>query len=945
MMGLYISSFLFFINEMIAQDMQSNEYEIYQLKTNTGWEDWALDTVAFYIQKMQVIDKANCNWDNCIDNSVQLMECFYFKSDFDSLLYHLELPKKEQWLSMVSSTNSLLDNYLNMWGIYYNSLNDYRKAATIFEKLQHQDLNKKNKNYSNIVEGYTNLSNIYNNKGDYSQSIIYAKQGLFYQRDSVQQYIHINTSKLLNNQAFAFFQKNNTRQSNTLYFKALNILKEIEGSTQIQKEFIQIYQNIALNYKKQLHYDKALEWLTRAIDRQQKFNIKDDVLQSDIYRHLGEVRLLQGRYKKALDYSNRGLDLRKEVYGNQHQAVAMSYKIIADIYAQQHQAQAALNNYQNAIQALTHHLDHNQNPNLKHSISGKTDLLQILQAKAQTQQTIHQHPQALATYQTAIDLIDTLRLNYIAEGSKYLLLEKAVPIYEGAIQTAIELGKNKLAFQLAEKSKAVLLLENIKNLQAKSFAHIPETTLEQERDFKIQIAFTERQAFEAQQAADEDKSKTLQQKLFNLKYEYQVFLKEIERSYPAYYQLKYDTKVSTVEQVQRELLNEKNALVEFFVGENHIFTFVVTAKDIQVYQQAKSSDFEKNIAQLKMALKTPTGEQTVFEGFTAAAWYFYQQLMQPVVVQLNPTIEQLIIVPDGQLNYLPFQTFIRHQADGRYQEARYDTLSYLVQDFTLSYAYSSTLLLEMGKARDNKKQPVQEFGGFAPVFRGEEGQQRGTEQLASLVNSWKEVTQIDSIVNGVVFLEEAANKKTFLDRVADYRILHLATHAAVNDSFPSNSRIHFYDDFLTVGEIYNLPLSAELAVLSACETGTGRLQKGEGLMSLARAFAYSGCPSLVTSLWQVDDEQTAEVMIDFYEGLYQGQAKDVALRQAQLAYLKNSYQSYQHKHPFYWASFVIVGNVEGVFEIGAYCPCLWSLGLLMIGGLLGFWWKKKINAE
>jgi CHAT domain-containing protein len=173
-------------------------------------------------------------------------------------------------------------------------------------------------------------------------------------------------------------------------------------------------------------------------------------------------------------------------------------------------------------------------------------------------------------------------------------------------------------------------------------------------------------------------------------------------------------------------------------------------------------------------------------------------------------------------------------------------------------------------------------------------------------------------------------------------------HALIDDNNPMNSRLAFArdatdsleDGYLNAYELYNMELSADLAVLSACETGFGSLKKGEGIMSLARAFAYAGCPSLVMSHWKVDDRSSSQLMNAFYGYLSQGLSKNEALRQAKLTFLKDADE--QTAHPFYWGSFAVVGNIDPILEESNWR--WWAIGsvlMIVIIGFLGYQFSKK----
>jgi len=195
------------------------------------------------------------------------------------------------------------------------------------------------------------------------------------------------------------------------------------------------------------------------------------------------------------------------------------------------------------------------------------------------------------------------------------------------------------------------------------------------------------------------------------------------------------------------------------------------------------------------------------------------------------------------------------------------------------------------------------------------GQVSGTDRSTVTNLPWSrfEVSSIADNVGGSAYYEEAANELAFKKEAGKYGIIHIATHAFTDDESPSYSRLLFNngggndeDGVLYAYEIYSLRLNSELAVLSSCNTGMGKLIKGEGIFSLARAFMYAGVPSVIMSLWDVDDRSTAEIVVGFYKRLVNGESKADALRNVKLDYLRNSDQL--TANPVYWAGLVSIGD-------------------------------------
>jgi CHAT domain-containing protein len=185
----------------------------------------------------------------------------------------------------------------------------------------------------------------------------------------------------------------------------------------------------------------------------------------------------------------------------------------------------------------------------------------------------------------------------------------------------------------------------------------------------------------------------------------------------------------------------------------------------------------------------------------------------------------------------------------------------------------------------------------------------------------QEVNKISKTVNTKVFNGSEASEANFRTIIKDFNILHLAMHAFINDSVPSFSWLAFDQDTstnlesdgrLNIIDIYNLNINASLTVLSACNTGGGQLKKGEGIMSLARGFFYAGCPSVIMSLWEVEDQSGSQIMSSFYKYLKKGKTKDEALRLAKLEYLDRS--NSRRAHPHYWLGYISLGNNSALYK-------------------------------
>jgi len=215
----------------------------------------------------------------------------------------------------------------------------------------------------------------------------------------------------------------------------------------------------------------------------------------------------------------------------------------------------------------------------------------------------------------------------------------------------------------------------------------------------------------------------------------------------------------------------------------------------------------------------------------------------------------------------------------------------------LNYNYSASLFL---RSIDHYEvDHSNDYTGFAPYFK-------------DLSYNQKEVKNINALFDNAVFIDSDANFESFKAQAKQAKIVHLATHAKKNVTHHMLNEIQFADTVVNNYQIENLNIDAVLTVLSACETGAGYMQSGEGLMSLSRSFFLAGCPSLVSTLWRAADESTADIMFYFYKHLKDGFSKDVALQKAKLQYCEEA--GIKESHPYYWAGFVQFGNRRVLFE-------------------------------
>ncbi len=344
--------------------------------------------------------------------------------------------------------------------------------------------------------------------------------------------------------------------------------------------------------------------------------------------------------------------------------------------------------------------------------------------------------------------------------------------------------------------------------------------------------------------------------------------------------------------------------MEFHWGVKSLFLFVVNRETVQFHQIEDAPATLDRVEDLFRwsALRTewlganlqPVAENTMVQ----AAHQLYRQLIAPFQKDLK---SDLLIVPDGPLALIPFDILIKTLPNQNHQ---FRSHAYLIHDYTISYLYPASELLFWPKESVGQDHAI---FAVAPTF------DRHSKGLQPLNNNIAEVHHILEGLDGEAIVSEKATEVQFRTLAPRFNILHLSTHGILNNQNPQFSYIAFQElrdslenEQLFVEEIEALDLDAQLVFLSACQSALGKLYRGEGLISMARAFKIAGAQSLIASLWNVDDKQTPEIIEAFYHYLGAGLPKRQALRQAKLDYINHT--SHIKAHPFYWAGFILHGH-------------------------------------
>lgn len=513
---------------------------------------------------------------------------------------------------------------------------------------------------------------------------------------------------------------------------------------------------------------------------------------------------------------------------------------------------------------------------------------------------------------------------------------------ENAAQLHAVTGDQKYleeAFGYFQQSKGTLLEAYLKEKQTLSD---DSSVLTQ----KIE-ALKEERFFVKQQMARTSKEEkaVLNARLAEISEELQNLWTQLKDEQPAYFQYLEKPNNITFADIQQVTANRDAAYVEYLLVDSTLYAFV-NSDDVPIVKYWTIDSTTEDIANLVLDSMSNLSAAD----FAGYGYQLYSQLLAPIAGFISK--ENLVLVPDAWMAKLPFELLVTEQVK---DDAGFNELKFLLADYNFSYLYAADMLHQW---KEESSQKPAFYLGLAPGFAGDEGQLaqvfRSDDEQLALAGARQEVNAAASIFDEQV-VKADANLESFLKTYGkDYQIIHLATHADVDEENPLNSRIYLgsvssedsEDGILHQYELFNLHLDNDLTVLSACKTGYGPWMEGEGINSLARGFIYAGSKSIVLSNWDVHDQTSSKLMRFFFENLETGMGKSEALRTAKMQYLKKA-DAYT-ANPFYWAGFVLVGDQQPLERSESASPYWWLVVgffvVLVVGGIWQYRRKASTHA-
>lgn len=535
---------------------------------------------------------------------------------------------------------------------------------------------------------------------------------------------------------------------------------------------------------------------------------------------------------------------------------------------------------------------------------------------------------AARTSELSVAVLERIRLNIGEEESRLFLGNQFRNSYMNTIKTYSNCYKLthddeflEKAFEYSEKSKAASLLASTREMKALKY-HVPDNLAEMERVLQREIGLYETRYSEEtnRENPNVEKMNMWNTYLISATHRRDSLIKSFERNYPGYYSLKYNTQVIKTRNIPSIMGRDRN-YISYIVSDTSLFIIVVNRKYRELITTRIDSGFYNAIIEYRRLLSEPDRNANAhreFELFTLTSYKLYSYLIKPVLQYLIS--DKIIISPDSILSFFPFETLVTDNTIN--EDPYYRNLPFLMNDYRISYAYSATLLSESVKTRPAF---LNRSVSFAPTYNHQvfidslsASRQFSGTPLSDLKYAREEASFIAKLTSGKLFIDSAATESAFKSYSGSQDIIHLAMHTILNANDPVNSGMIFSasnelgeDNFLKAYEINSVPLNAKMVVLSSCYTGTGKLYAGEGVLSLARGFIFSGARSVVMSLWEVDDKSGTEIIEQFYKNLKAGYSKSEALRKARIKYLADA--DMLRSHPYFWSTLIIYGDDSRIY--------------------------------
>jgi CHAT domain-containing protein/tetratricopeptide (TPR) repeat protein len=882
---------------------------------------------------------------------------FYNKGDF--------IKAEECMLLVLNPKNNPPTEYIsaayNNLGVVSLTLGKYDKALEYNFKAESY-ISKKDQNSQELADIYNNRGRIFNIKKSFDVAVEYLEKSI-----RIYQILGTQNKKVLNSLSAAYINISIAYIETRKYSLALHYLyKNVKLNSKYNLLGLSLtFLNIAKTYVKIGNSKKAEEFYLKSISSFAKEYNEYFYRLAEVYFDYGMFLKSVGRNIEALEVHKKALAICLKNYGEKHTLISLAYKHIGDDFVTQNKCDSALFNYQKSLISVVKNFsdpDIFSNPSIDSSLFD-IRLLDNLKSKAQTLELFARDQndpgaklktmnKSLETIELALQLIERIRNNYMSEESRIYLAENEKETYLFAAHLAYSLysttHENLMGYKMyaiAQKAKAAILRNEITGNELLYSAGVPDSLREKQNRLTGNIAAYNNLILEETRKAipGSNKISLWKDALFDMNREKEKVTGDIEKVFPQYHDLIRKTEPLSLEQIQKQLKKDET-IVDYLLsnqysgGKRKAYVFLISRDHLDFRELGLDSLLVKNAEIIRKTGNPSMADrsgQNNFINYTDALNYMYLNLIKPVEDLFRG--KKLIIIPDEEIGWLSFDEFLKNKPGP--DQADYEGLHFLINDYTFSYGYSSSLIFSKsrGAIRGAK------VSAFSPDYYSTT---LSGGELSSLKGASVEIGSIYKWFRGKNYSGVAATKANFISALHDPAIYHLAMHS-MSDSVNSKYSYLMFDTHglsRSDARLYNYEISltrikSPMVVLSACNSGSGTLYSGEGLMSLARSFTLAGASSVIKTSWEINDEASAAIITRFYFHLSKGKEKNEAMRLAKLDYLNVSSPAF--KNPYYWAAYEVLGDNSPVARNITGYGIIIVLVAIFSGGMVLFYFKRR----
>lgn len=871
----------------------------------------------------------------------------------------------EDNLDVALSFNNLAELYHNL-GRYEEATIMFKRALEIREKLLGRE-------HPDVAITLNNLAAVYRDTGNYVDSEILFKRSLEI-REKVLGQDHPDVALGLNNLAALYWEQKLFDQSISNYERALRITETKYGKD--HPDVALYLSNLGAVYTDLGQFDQAESLFRRAQKIYDKEPNKMHPESINNLLGMAKLFLVQQRYGDAEKIYLRALEKSKKIYGDKNPSVALPLNALGKLHVYQGNFETAFSYFKQGLEILNFtdfdYTDPYSFPVIPFTANILFNQLYILNKLSENNPARIQEAFDLANFNLAF--LELFRGKIESQESKLIQWGIESEFFELALfLTAMMREKQGIlpeeSYLFLEAGLSRNFSEEISERYLKTEKNIPKQILERENLFLQNRKFFQSKLIEADET---DKLRKVKRDYVESEKSYSDFIDSLHEKYPAYAQLNYPRPVA-LNLVQDKLLVPGRVALAYYLGIEQSFVLVLTndRMDLKTLNVTKV-EIQKEIEQLRQAIlwyeeqenpcdisvKPISNIQKDIEQFNLISQELYRQLIQPISNYLTDQ-KEIIIIPHSNLWLLPFEILMEPNSKllGTQFLISYQnsfTVWNLSHDFLEEKTKNPSVFVGIGDAIYQNDDRYKDPEGEQLVKRVFNNEIKGTEEAyyqpelihaisrrSQAVNksfkgcSWEALEESKEeirLVRSLPTFKNASDSRLGyyaaewnLNGLDNYRYVHFSVHGSMRmqvngqstqpaliltQKNPPDSNV---DGILTMEEVMNkIRLNADLVVLSACDTGLGDMQGGEGVMSMTRAFQYAGSGAVLTSLWKVHEDATKEFMVQIYSYLDEGKQPKEALfltkKDFQQKKIKSSKPLIDYSHPFFWAAFVLVGG-------------------------------------